>query len=170
MKRTILVTLWFAFAVMTGYSSRVYAGTIQLVRNTVVFSNKSIAPASDTTFNVPVTLTEEGSVVTPSKYSERPKWILWEFLGRQAAACSDSAYRATVRLLVNGKPYNITNPGSLQDSLMVVQPYSATENYARGFAVLTPSLADTFSIRITNPHPVVAVDSLTVSWRWIRVY
>jgi len=169
MKKLIVTALVVACTVMLGYSSRARAALYH-VYQTVLFSNKTVAAEGDTTFIVPVTLTEAGSVVTPSKYSERPHWIRWEIMGKHLSRTADSTYRVTIRAYINNGVFNVTNPGSFLDSLTVVAPWSDTEQGRRGFIMITPAVADSFSVRITNPHPVLEVDSLTVGWNWIRVF
>jgi len=165
MKRNILVLV----AVLAALSTIAFAGGLYAIRNNTVVLNKDIDASGDTTISVAIPMTEEGTSIIPSKYTERPAYIVWQIYGKHLSRNADSTYRVTIRSVIDGLNYNITNPHIGADSIMQVAPWSATEQGRRGFLIVTPAISDTFSIRFVNPHPVLSVDSLTVKWRWLRL-
>lgn len=144
------------------------AGGLYAIRVNNVVQNVDIAAATDTLMIVPIPMTEGGTAIIPTKYTERPKYIVWQIYGKHLSRSADSTYRVTLCALINGLSYNITNPHIAADSVTQIAPWSATEQGRRGFLIMTPAIADTFTLRFQNPHPVLPVDSLTVDWRWLR--
>ncbi len=165
MKRNVFVLV----AVLAALSAIAFAGGLYAIRNNTVVLNKDIDASGDTTISVAIPMTEEGTSIIPSKYTERPAYIVWQIYGKHLSRNADSTYRVTIRSVIDGLNYNITNPHIGADSIMQVAPWSATEQGRRGFLIVTPAISDTFSIRFVNPHPVLSVDSLTVKWRWLRL-
>ena len=165
MKRNVFMLV----AVLAALATVAFAGGLYAIINNTVVTNKSIAAQSDTTVSVAIPMTESGTSIIPSKYTERPAYIVWQFYGKHLSRTADSTYRVTIRSVIDGLNYNITNPHIGADSIMQVAPWSATEQGRRGFLIVTPAISDTFSIRFVNPHPVLTVDSLTVKWRWLRL-
>jgi len=165
MKRNVFVLV----AVLAALSTIAFAGGLYAIRNNTVVLNKDIDASGDTTISVAIPMTEEGTSIIPSKYTERPAYIVWQIYGKHLSRNADSTYRVTIRSVIDGLNYNIANPHIGADSIMQVAPWSATEQGRRGFLIVTPAISDTFSIRFVNPHPVLSVDSLTVKWRWLRL-
>lgn len=164
MKRNILVLV----AVLAALATVAFAGGLFAIRTNNVVTNVDLAAATDTTMTVAVPMTEEGTSIIPSKYTERPKYIVWQVYGKHLSRSADSTYRVTLCAIINGLSYNITNPHIGADSIMQVAPWSATEQGRRGFVIVTPAIADTFTARFQNPHPLLTLDSLTFDWRWLK--
>jgi len=156
----------FLFAALLAIASLVGAENTYLIRRVTVFTGKTIAVSSDTTFNVAIPRNAAGTAVVPTAGTPRPLSIVWTFGAKHLSRSTDSTAVITVGILADGNYSTLADAASSVDSLKVRLPWSATEAGTRYVSFVTPAVGDTMRVRIWNPHPVLPVTDMSLRWAW----